>query len=51
MMTFKKQLLLIISGIAILATGVLLIRAATPSGNIKVNPILGHDTAKLKVQS
>ena len=40
---FAKQLIFILAGLAVIATGVLVIRGATPQGNIKVNPILGHD--------
>ena len=42
-MSFTKQLLfLLIAGVVITAGG-LAIYSATPSGKIKVNPILGHD--------
>jgi len=35
--------LLLASGLA--AGSILIIRAATPSGKVKINPILGHDVA------
>ncbi len=40
---FYKQLIFISLGIAILVVGGLAIYSAVPSGNLKVNPILGHD--------
>jgi len=43
MKTFLTQLLFIILAVAIITTGVLIVKSATPSGNLKVNPILGHD--------
>ncbi|MDO8524418.1 MAG: LamG domain-containing protein [bacterium] len=43
MSKFLKQLLFISLGIAILVAGGLVIYSATPSGKLKINPILGHD--------
>jgi len=40
MRTFNKQLLFLLAIVAVFATGVLVIKAV---GNMKVNPILGHD--------
>ena len=43
MKLFYKQLIFILTAVAIITTGVLVIRGATPSGKVKINPILGHD--------
>ena len=43
MSSFKKQLIFILLAVAIIASGALIIYSATPSGKLKVNPILGHD--------
>jgi hypothetical protein len=43
MKNFTKQLLFVSLGIIILVVGGLAIYSATPSGGLKINPILGHD--------
>ncbi len=43
MTRFYKQLLFISISVAVLVVGGLVIYGATAGGNLKVNPILGHD--------
>lgn len=44
-MSFAKQILFFAVGAVVITSGVLIIKGATPSGGLKVNPILGHDVA------
>ena len=39
MKTFYKQFIFILAGVAVIATGVLVVKSAVPSGKLKVNPI------------
>jgi len=43
MSKFLKQFIFVALGIAILMIGGIAIYSATPSGKVKINPILGHD--------